>query len=168
MFLTADRKQQHAERAQTCLSARHAAQRKEKDLRVQPINQADHVALTNICNTLQQLAQKYVPNTTRTFSDYAELARCVKLLHELGSRVPLRPNIAAHVDDVDATVVVNSPAYRQTRNKCIACLATIADLTEKTTASGSAEYRRGMREGYRRASEIACSFLRDFNAGDVV
>jgi hypothetical protein len=48
----------------------------------------------------------------------------------------------------------------------MASLAVIADLTERPAATGSSEYQRGMREGYRRASDIAVMFLEDISGGE--
>lgn len=154
-------------RDETCFMSRREAQRKERELLVSPENKTVNVALRNICFILQRLAQQYVPNTPKTFSDYSELLHCIKLLQEMGLKPPVHSKIAADVDATSTSVVVNSFEYRQLRNKTIACLATIADLTEKPTEPGTSDYRSGMREGYRRASDIASSFLIDFGAGDV-
>jgi hypothetical protein len=48
----------------------------------------------------------------------------------------------------------------------MASLSIIADLTERPVGNGSDDYRRGMREGYRRASDIAIMFLNDLADGE--
>lgn len=156
------------EREETCFMSRREARQRERELLVHPGNKTVNAALRNICFMLQRLAQKYVPNTPKTFSDYSELVQCVKLLQDMGLKPNVHHSLAAAVDATQTGIVVNSFEYRHLRNKTIACLATIADLTEKPTATGSADYQRGMREGYRRASDIASSFLIDFGAGDVI
>lgn len=154
------------EREQALVLAKREAQKLEKQLLVDPKNKTVNAALRNVCYTLHMLAQKYVPNSPRTFQDYSTLLQCAKLLQEMGLRPPLSEDVVAHVAAFDANVVVNSFEYRHLRNRVIACLATVADLTEKPTATGSADYQAGMREGYRRASDIAAAFLKDFGAGD--
>lgn len=62
---------------------------------------------------------------------------------------------------VDTDTLMRPNDYRQLRNKSIAGFATIADLTDKPAAVGSQDFQRGVREGYRRASDIAISFLED-------
>jgi len=148
------------------LTAKQEARRREKQLLIDPKNKTVVAALRNICYALYSLAQKYVPNSPKTFTDYSELLQCAKMLQEIGLRPPLDGATTAHVTAVDAKLVFNSFEYRALRNQVIACLATVADLTEKPTATGSADYQAGMREGYRRASNIAANFLIDFNAGD--
>jgi hypothetical protein len=81
----------------------------------------------------------------------------------------LRPAVTPTLDDDAATakeLVFNSFEYRYLRNKMLASLSIIADLTERNTGNGSHEYQRGMREGYRRASDIAIMFLEDISSGE--
>ena len=61
--------------------------------------------------------------------------------------------------------MLNSFEYRYLRNKAIAGFATIADLTAKPSAVGTLDYQSGVREGYRRASEVAIIFLADIQNG---
>jgi hypothetical protein len=79
----------------------------------------------------------------------------------------LKPEISSQMDaavsSVGTDVIKSSFEYRQLRNKMIAGLAVIADLTERPAAAGSQEYQRGVREGYRRASDIAATFLEDID-----
>lgn len=166
MAATAEMTARMRQRQHAILTAQIEAQQREKQLLVDPKNKTVNSALRNICYTLCDLAQKYVPNSTKTFSDYSELLHCIKLLRDMGLRPPVAEASAAHVASVDNNIVCNSFEYRNLRNRVIACLATVADLTEKPTASGSADYQAGMREGYRRASDIAANFLADFGAGD--
>jgi hypothetical protein len=147
---------------------RREARQLERELLTHPKNKTVNAALRSICFTLHRLAQQYVPNTPKTFADYSELVHCVKLLQDMGLRPTVKPEVAADVATTTSSVVTNALEFRQLRNKAIACLATIADLTEKPTATGTADYQRGMREGYRRASDIANLFLHDFEAGDVL
>lgn len=148
------------------MKAKSEAHYREKQLLVDPKNRTVIAALRNICYALYSLAQKYVPNSPKTFTDYSELLQCAKMLQEMGLRPPVDAATTSHVAAVDAKIVLNSFEYRNLRNRVIACLSTVADLTEKPTATGSADYQAGMREGYRRASTIAANFLADFGAGD--
>jgi hypothetical protein len=147
---------------------RREAQQLERQLLIHPKNKTVNGALRRICFTLHRLAQQYVPNTPKTFADYSELVHCVKLLQDMGLRPTVKPEIVADVNTTTSSVVTSALEFRQLRNKAIACLATIVDLTEKPTATGTADYQRGMREGYRRASDIAHLFLQDFEAEDVL
>jgi hypothetical protein len=77
----------------------------------------------------------------------------------------LEAKFAARVTSTTDVGVLNSFEYRYLRSKSIAGFATIADLTCKPVAVGSLEYQNGIREGYRRASEIAILFLDDVQSG---
>jgi hypothetical protein len=66
---------------------------------------------------------------------------------------------------MDPNCVFNSFDYRYLRNKAIAGFATIADLPAKPSAVGTLDYQSGVREGYRRASEVAIMFLDDIQNG---
>jgi hypothetical protein len=151
------------ERDYSVFVALKEVQQLERQLIVSPENRTINAALRNVVFLLLDLAQKYVPNTAATFSDYSHLTHCIKLLQEMG----LKPQIAAKLDaavaGVSADIVYNSFEYRQLRNKIKACLAVVADLTERPAAAGSKEFQRGVREGYRRASDIAVLFLEDIN-----
>lgn len=159
------RSKQH-EREESVACAKLAAQKLEKQLLLSPKNRTAVVALRSVCYMLLRLAQRHIPKSPKTYQDYEQLLHCIRLLRELGFNPPTAPETVADSAVCAADAVVNSQDYRYLRNRAIACLATIADLTEKPTAAGLPEYQRGMREGYRRASDIAAVFLTDFDAGD--
>lgn len=155
------------EREESVAQAKRAAQKLEKQLLLSPKNKTAVIAMRAVCYMLLQLAQRYIPKSPKTYCDYEQLLHCIRLLQELGFNPPIAPETAADSTACAEDAVTNSRAYRYLRNQAIACLATIADLTEKPTAAGPPEYQRGMREGYRRASDIAVVFLTDFDAGDI-
>jgi len=121
--------------------------------------------LASLCLTLHRLAQKYVPRSAQTFRDFDALVQTTRALQKIGLNLTLSADIAAPTQTVETAVVLNSPEYRRLRNRFIAALATIADMTEKNTPPGHPEYQRGVREGYRRASDIAILFLEDLQIG---
>jgi hypothetical protein len=162
MPLTAEICLKNRERAEAVKASRLAAAQLEKKLLLSPQNRTAVSALRNVCYALLRIVQKHVTRASRTHSDYSEVLQLVRILKELGFNPPQNEEFAAASHDISAAAVLNSRDYRYTRNRAIACLSTIADLTEKPPASGSTEYQRGMREGYRRASEIAAKFLADF------
>jgi hypothetical protein len=157
---------QAAERTQEVFTAKREAQRLERQLLVSPAHKTANSALRSICYMLHDLAQKYVPSTPNTFNDYACLTHCTKLLKSMGFRPDISPELDSAVAGLGLEVVHNSFEYRHLRNKIMASLAVIADLTERPAATGSSEYQRGMREGYRRASDIAVMFLEDISGGE--
>jgi hypothetical protein len=116
--------------------------------------------LTQLCGNLLRLAQKYVPHGPAAFVDAAEIVRCASTLKLMGLTVNVNERFAA-ATAADIETITHPNNYRQLRNKAIAGFATIADLTDKPAAVGSQEFQRGVREGYRRASDIAISFLED-------
>ncbi len=121
--------------------------------------------LTSLCISLHTLAQKYVPNTPQAFSDFDALLQITNAMKQLGVTVPLAAKINAAAASTDNAAVLSSPDYRNLRNKAIAALATIADFTGKNTPPGNADYQNGVREGYRRASDVAILFLEDIQNG---
>jgi hypothetical protein len=121
--------------------------------------------LTHLCLTLHQLAQKYVPRSVQTFRDFDSLTRATKALQKMGLKPALAAEVAAPAAAVETSVVLNSPEYRRLQNRFVAALATIADMPEKNTPPGHPEYQKGVREGYRRASDIAILFLEDLQIG---
>jgi len=157
------REQVQQERDYSLFVARKEVQQIERQLIVNPENRTANAALRNIAYMLLRLAQKYVPEKAAAFSDYSDLIHCIKLLQEMG----FKPEVAARLDSavagVSVNVIRNSFEYRQLRNKIKACLAIIADLTERPAAPGTHDYQNGIREGYRRASDIAILFLDDIN-----
>ena len=157
---------QVAERTQVVFTAKREAQKLERQLLVSPAHKTANSALRSICYMVHDLAQKYVPNAPNSFNDYSLLAHCTKLLTAMGFRPDINHELDSAVAGLGVEVVHNSFEYRHLRNKIMASLAVIADLTERPAATGSAEYQRGMREGYRRASDIAVMFLEDISGGE--
>lgn len=121
--------------------------------------------IKSVCTTLLRIAQRYVPAGPTAYPDFSELVRCVKILKALGLNPEIAERFSAPVSAAGNEVVINSFDYRHLRNKSIAGFATIADLTEKPAAVGSPEFQKGVREGYRRASDIATLFLEDIQGG---
>jgi len=138
----------------------------ERELLVSPQHRNVNAAFRRICYMLHELAQKYVPNNPTTFEDYERLTHCTKLLQAMGLKPQLNAQLDAATAATGVEVIFNSFEYRHLRNKIMASLSIIADLTDRPAGTGSPDYQRGMREGYRRASDIAVAFLTDIS-GDV-
>lgn len=155
--------QQKVDREHFVRMTRGIAKRREKGGQKKTTLAAAEV--TNLCLVLHELAQKYVPRTAQAFRDFDTLAQATKALQKLGLNPALVSDICAPTSSVESAVIINSPEYRRLRNRFIAALATIADMTEKNTPPGHPEYQRGVREGYRRASDIAILFLEDVQTG---
>ena len=156
---------QKQEREHVIFVSKSEAKKREQHLLVSPDNLTANKALRKICFMLHALAQKYVPNMTTTFEDHATLVHCTKLLQELGLKPEISPRLSNETAGVGAEVIHSSFEYRQLRNKMMAGLSVIADLTERPASPGSPDYQRGVREGYRRASEVAVMFLADVDNG---
>lgn len=122
--------------------------------------------LKQICCALIRIAQQYVPTTPNAFAAFSEVVHCTKMLQKLGVDICVAEKFNAVVNTTGNEVIRNSTDYRYLRNTAIAGFATIADLTEKPAAMGSPEFQHGVREGYRRASNIAMLFLADIQGGD--
>lgn len=163
---------QYNDRAEFIFTAKKLVRQKEQEfLMTHEGMQRDIVAeLTGICRTLYNLAQTYVPNTPKAFHDFSDFLHASRKLRSLGVKLDLNPRVKAAVEASDNSAVTSSFEYRLLRNQFIAALATIADLTSKPAPAGvlPAEngYQRGVREGYRRASEIAILFLADIQQND--
>jgi len=151
-------------REKAVFTAKKEAQRLERRLLVCDEHRTVNAAFRRICYMLHSMAQKYVPDSATTFSDYKALLYCTKLLQSMGFKPPLSPEMDASAEDVSLEIVRNSFEYRHLRNKIMASLSIIADLTERPAGMGSLDYQRGMREGYRRASDIAIMFLDDISS----
>jgi hypothetical protein len=151
-------------REKAVFTAKREAQRLEKRLLVSDDHRTVNAAFRRICYMLHDLAQKYVPDTAPTFADYKALLYCTKLLQAMGFKPKLNLEFDAAAEDVNIEIVRNSFEYRHLKNKIMASLSIIADLTERPAGMGSPEYQRGMREGYRRASDIAIMFLEDISS----
>lgn len=123
--------------------------------------------LKRACRLLHGLAQVYVPNSPKHFESFALLMQVTATLSRLG----LAPEIAVSELSAPAAatsnIVMSSREYRILRNKYLAALATMADLSSRGIPPGSVDFQNGVREGYRRASEIAILFLEDAQTGEV-
>jgi hypothetical protein len=117
--------------------------------------------LPALCFKLLKIAQRHIPTGPLGTRDRINVMTCLKSLQELGLRPPIAPSYEADAGTASKELVTSSPAYRSLYNQTVACLATIADLVDKASAPGSAEFQRGVREGYRRASDAAVQFLTD-------
>jgi hypothetical protein len=119
-------------------------------------------SVTEMCRMLHKLAAKYIPRTA--FDDFEYLVQGTKVLQELQVPLTVAENLQAPVAEHNSAVVLHAPQYRLLRNRALAALATIADLSSKTPAKGSGEYQKGMRDGFDYASDIAIFFLEDMEA----
>jgi len=163
LVLSSQVQQQHTARKDFIFAAKGLAAVKETSLTT--TKRSKVAELTSLCISLHMLAQKYVPNTPQAFSDFDALLQVTYALRELGIQPPLTAKINAAAVATDNAAVLNSHDYRNLKNKAIAALATIADFTGKNTPPGSADYQNGVREGYRRASDVAILFLEDIQNG---
>ena len=165
IVLCDDVKKRKVERETVVSTAATAARKTELDMLQRTAGKGVISELRQICCALLAVAQKYVPHTPTAFVDAADVARCAKALENMALRPKLEPHFKAHVTGLKANIVLNSFEYRYLRNKAIAGFATIADLTAKPSAVGTLDYQSGVREGYRRASEVAIIFLADIQNG---
>lgn len=121
--------------------------------------------LKRTCRVLHGLAQEYVPNTPKHFESFSAFLQATDTLKRLGlAHGIVTPATAANVAATTSSVC-ESKEYRTLRNKYLASLATLADLAERGVPPGTQDYQSGVREGYRRASEIAILFLEDAQKG---
>lgn len=132
-----------------------------------PAEMARVAELTVLCQALLYVAQKYTPTGPDTYTDAATVIQCGKQLQQMGCSLEMVPQFNAPTHDTHKSdMILTSVEYRYLRNKSIAGFATIADLGLKTPSLGSADYVAGLRAGYKRASDLAISFLEDvYNAG---
>ncbi len=144
-------------------SVKQNFRRKIKRERPEKLKAAEALDFRDMCILLHGIAQKHVSRSD--FEDCTALVRCTKLLTDFGLELNPDASIAAPMAEHDVTLVVRDPKYRLLRNRAIACLATIADLSFKAPAKGSLEYQQGMRDAFQQASEIAVMFLEDIQAG---
>lgn len=133
--------------------------RKIKRAAIQQPKNNDQIDFRDLCILLHGIAQKHVSRSD--FEDFTALVRCTKLLSDFGLAIQPTASLAAPVASHDAALVTRDPKYRLLRNRAIACLATVADLSAKAPAKGSLEYQQGMRDAFQQASEIAVLFLED-------
>jgi hypothetical protein len=113
----------------------------------------------DLCVLLHGLAKKHVAVTN--FHDFNLVARCTKLLQNLGVSVSAPSEMQATVASQEVALVTSAPEYRLLRSRAMAGLATVADLADRLPAKGSHEYQRGMCDAYEQASTIAILFLED-------
>jgi hypothetical protein len=142
-------------------TTRREAQQLERQFLVCPSQRTANTSLRSICFMLHSLAQRYVPNSPQSFEDYGTLIACTNLMFELGLKPPTDAKVNQGLNRAGKQIVMSSFQYRHLKNKAMASLSAIADLTEKPASIGSPDFRRGMLEAYRRASEIAISFLEE-------
>lgn len=123
--------------------------------------------LKRACRLLHGLAQLYVPNSPKHYESFSLLMQVTATLSRLGLAPTIAvPELSAPAADVSNNVKA-SREYRNLRNKYLAALATLADLAARGVPPGSADFQNGVREGYRRASEVAILFLEDAQTGEV-
>ena len=160
----------YTDRAEFLFAAKKLVQEKERNLLTHEELRGEVVfELMTLCKTLYSLAQKYVPHTPAAFHDFSAFLQVSNKLQRLGMQLTLDPRVAAKVKATDNSAVTSSLEYRMLRNKFIAALTTIADLTlkpENEKAVPENGYQRGVREGYRRASEVAILFLDDVQTAE--
>lgn len=142
-------------------TTRREAQHLERQFLVCPSQRTANTSLRSVCFMLHNLAQRYVPNTPQSFDDYNTLIACTNLMLEIGLKPPTDARTNQGLNRVGKQIVMSSFQYRHLKNKAMASLSAIADLTEKPASVGSPDFRRGMIEAYRRASDIAVSFLEE-------
>lgn len=152
-----------ADRKQTVEFAKRRAKQRNEKLQKRSSTVEE---LKQICKSLAVIAQRYVPANPAAFSDFIEVVQCIKLLKTMGINPTVVEKNQAIVAATGNEIIIKSADYRYLRNKCIAGFATIADLTEKPAAVGSQAFQSGVREGYRRASDIATMFLEDIQGGE--
>ncbi len=154
---------QKQEREYAVFAAKQEARALERQLLVSPEHKTVNSAFRKVCYLLLRLAQKYVPDSTASHADYALLLHCVRLLQDMGFKPEIDPIVDADAGQLSADIACASFEYRQLRNKIMASLSVIADLPEKPASPGTRDFQRGVREGYRRASDIAVLFLEDID-----
>lgn len=166
--LIADKEQQTRE--ERIFTTQQEAKHLERRLLVSGEHRTANSALRSVCFMLHDLAQKYVPSSAQSFEDHQTFLACTKLLLDLGLRPPTAAYTNQSLNRAGRGIALNSFEYRHLKNKTIASLSVIADLIEKPSSVGSADFRRGMKEGFRRASDIAAAFLEeiemDFESND--
>lgn len=153
-----------ADRKNTIEFAKRRARFRNEKLQQRSLSSSED--LKQICKSLAKIAQRYVSATPSAMGDFIEVVQCIKLLKTMGLDPDVTEKFKAVVDATGNETITKSADYRYLRNKCIAGFATIADLPEKPAAVGSHEFQSGVREGYRRASDIAVMFLADIQGGD--
>lgn len=159
-------KDQRTEREQLVFLSKKRVRALEKKLLVSAKHRNVNAALRRVCYVLHELVQRHIMRSSTAHRDQATFVYCGHILKEMGLRPKTNPAFDQSAEDLRLDVIRSSFEYRNLRNKLLASLAIIADLPERTAGNGSPEYQRGMREGYRRASEIAILFLEDLSSED--
>ena len=123
--------------------------------------------LISLCVFLHSLVQRL--SVKMDLQTTSEFQTCTKVLRQLNVPIEILPNFAAAAADAvnydpSDRVILSSPRYRLLKNRAIAALATIADLSARSTPKGDPAYRAGLLAGYAHASEIAAAFLDDIHA----
>jgi hypothetical protein len=156
---------QKQERDYVVFAAQEEVRALERRLLVSPENKTVNTAFRKVCYLLLQLAQKHVPSSVGTHADYVLLLHCIRLLQDMGFKPDIEPEIDADAGQISPEIARSSFEYRRLRNKIMASLSLIADLPEKPVSPGTPDFQAGVREGYRRASDIAVLFLEDIDCG---
>lgn len=156
--------EQRVEREQLVFLSKKRARVLEKKLLVSDKHRNVNSALRRVCYVLHELVQRHIMKSSTAQRDHATFVYCGHILKEMGLRPRTNPAFDQSAEDLRLDVIRSSFEYRNLRNKLLASLAIIADLPEKAVGNGSPEYQRGMREGYRRASDIAILFLEDLSS----
>jgi len=151
------------DRQRSIFTTQQEARNLERRLIVCPSQKTANAALRRACFLLHTLAQKHVPNTPANFDDYSTLLAATNILLELGLKPPIDTKLRQGINRLGDDIVINSFQYRHLKNKTIASLSVIADLAEKAASNGSADFRRGMREAFQRASDLAVAFLEEIS-----
>lgn len=119
-------------------------------------------SLKDLCAELHKIAAKHVPKTA--FQDFNYLVQSARILQDMRAQLDIPEKLQPHLAEYDPSVVTHTPQYRLLRNRSLAALATIADLSTKAPAKGAPEYQKGMRDGFEYASDVAIFFLEDLEA----
>lgn len=146
------------------VAAVSANQNKRVKIQTTPTGIDDFTTLRAVCVVLQAIAQKYVPDSA--FEDRSNLVQCLNIMQELGINFRLKTKFAPFFEEKDTDKC--SLSYRLLKSRAVAALATIADLDKKCFDRQGNEYKNGMRDAYRRASEIAIMFLADIQGESLV
>jgi hypothetical protein len=139
-------------------------QSKRVKIQTTPAGIDDFTTLRAVCVVLQAIAQKYVPDSA--FEDRSNLVQCLNIMQELGVNCTPKTKFAQFFEEKDTDKC--SLSYRLLKSRAVAALATIADLDKKCFDRQGNEYKNGMRDAYKRASEIAIMFLADIQGESLV
>lgn len=149
-----------------CFAAAGSQKPARKKLESPPNATTTQDELVHLCVFLHGLVQKLA--SKMDLQTTSEFQTCTKVLRQLNVPLEIQSNFtAAHADalssDPGDRVIISSPRYRLLKNRAIAALATVADLSARSIPKGDESYRAGMAAGYAHASEIAAAFLEDIH-----